>query len=185
MANVRLHGTRKVVITGFGENPDMKELRRRAVEAAKSLQLKIAVTFEQAMTYAGALKKNDPDYTLRKVLSGMDPRRGHFTGRLQRALYRIRLWRISVSRKRVTIEFRDSGLHSAIPYAVYFQRLKARGGRIVGVKRSWLSIVRAVFAGVKPERAKRVRPTKKLGQILRVITTEHEKLKTEVKIGVQ
>lgn len=61
----------------------------------KILQDDIAEQFAGQRTARGALKRNSKLYELRKARLGLDPRRGHARGRLQRTLDSGVLWRVN------------------------------------------------------------------------------------------
>jgi hypothetical protein len=146
----------------FAYAPSPSAARRGLDQAARLLQDTIAKQFEVAQTYAGPLAPNTTAYNIRKVLQGLDIRRGHRSGRLQNALYGVRAWTVRGGGKRWTISFDDAAVRARVPYARYYIQQKTPGQRIMGVQRSWLPqiqpIVDAIEAGART-RDVRVAPT--------------------------
>lgn len=122
--------------------------RTRWVEAltimGEALQDEIADSFSsERVAGSSQLLRNDPDYTARKAKQGYDTRRGHRTNTLQSML------RSSVSTLFVIqgpfkngnarIIFRESLLHSLVPYAEYYEEKKVRRAGILELAKSWLA----------------------------------------------
>lgn len=156
----------------------LKDVRAFAKDVAARLQDRIADEFEDERTFKGELKENTDAYTDSKVAAGLDPRRGHRTGALQDALRSARLWQVVGER----IVFSEGRLMTAIDYATYYAASKARGGKIVGVRKQW---VQAVAAQVRSKKRRVVRggarkQVKISGSLVNIKSTG---LGSEVKIG--
>ena len=119
--NIKKRGVATLVITGM-DGPK-QPWRTALFQGARTIQLRIAELFESARAATGPLGANKDETTVRKILDGLDPRRGHMSGRLQSALYAIRTWTVSpVSNEgTATISFSDSALLKRIDYSKYLQ----------------------------------------------------------------
>lgn len=99
---------------------------------ATDLQAAIAEMFGKQRVAGRWLRPNTPEYDARKRRQGYDPRRGHRTNALQRALESRRLYTISFSGNgRVFVTFLESRLQQRIPYAEYYADAKTLGGAIL------------------------------------------------------
>ena len=142
-----MRGRRQVEITGF-HGP-----RRAIVDAAWEMQRQLARAYEASETGGGALRANSAEYNVRKVLDGDDPRRGHKSGALQSALYRVQCFRVRGNQRTGTwtIDFSDRALVAAVGnYVEYFAAAKARGGHIVTMRRPWVNSAVSVLLGSAP-----------------------------------
>lgn len=174
MAQVALAGSSVVRVT-FDYPVRPSEARAGLERAGRLLQDRVASEFEKAQTHAGPLARNSTAYNIRKVLQGLDIRRGHRSGRLQNALYGVKAYSVSGSGRRWAIRFSDLAVVSRVPYARWYIRDKVPSGKLVGVERAWLPPVRevaeAIDAGarVRTERAQRPQPATAMASLRNLI----------------
>ena len=167
-----------VVRIADADDETRRDVKAFAADVATRLQDVIAEEFEDERTYAGALKENTDAYTDSKVAAGYDPRRGHRTGALQDALHAVRLWQVVGDR----ILFSEAKLMGAIDYATYYAASKARGGKIVGVNKSWVQAIAASMRA-KKKRVKRGTGAKKVRITGSLVNVRSSGLGSEIKIG--
>lgn len=151
MASARMvNRTQFEVIPSGGE-----DVRGFANQIARLLQERIASEFERANTASGPLRANQSEYSVRKVLKGFDPRRGHRTGRLQSALYTVPAFTTTIAGGRARVSFNDAGIGASVPYASFYTAAKVPGQRIMQFRRVWLEeAARQVIGRTEPTRAR-------------------------------
>lgn len=112
--------------------------------AGRNLQRRVAKSFAAQKT-AGIvwLSANNPKYTADKIAAGLDPRRGHRTNALQRALETARLFMVTVTAQgndtaaaRITME--EGALHALVPHSVYYEEKKVNTQGILALAASWV-----------------------------------------------
>lgn len=151
---VALKSPVRIEITGIVRSRPNAQM---AARAARALQAEIASAFEKMRTYAGRLKSNSAAYNLRKVFAGLDPRLGHRTGRLQRAIDNVRCWKVLAISGGYAIIFSDAPLFAAVGYAKYYARAKTKTMRIMGVTRESLTLVARVMRGATTQATTRTK----------------------------
>lgn len=132
---------------------ELPDLRAAGEALAKRLRTAIAINFQNQRTFGGELRPNSQAYTVRKILNGYSPLRGHRTGALQVVMERTRSWFISQRGGRapsVTIRFTDSEIIARLPYVAYFAASKVVGGRIMGVRKSWQKDMNTFLSNFRP-----------------------------------
>ncbi len=129
---------------------EAQDIRRARVElASRALQRRIAIAFEFEQYGGGNLKAPSAEWTLRKIRTGLDPRRGHATGALQRALTEQQLYRISRTTSTYTINFSATRYMQgpAAEYVGFYQRRFANLG-LMFIRKQWLDeFARIVLGG--------------------------------------
>jgi hypothetical protein len=146
VATAVMRGRTVVVISGF-HGP-----RAAVVDAAWEMQRRLAGAYEGSETGGGPLRANTQEYTVRKIMDGWDPRRGHRTGETQDALYSVQCFTVTGSSRsgEWTITFSDRALIVAVgDYVEYFAQAKAVGGRIVTMRRAWVDAAAATLRGAE------------------------------------
>lgn len=145
-----LVGAFKVVVRGVDLSLAGKAFWRTAMERyGDALQERIAESFAgERVAGSSTLGANTPEWNMYKARKGLDPRRGHATNNLQRALSARRLFRVgAVTNNTVSLEFLESRLHADVPYAEYYEEAKVRRDGILALARKWvqehLAIIRA------------------------------------------
>jgi hypothetical protein len=122
------------------------------LSGAWMVQGDIARLFEGARTALGPLLPNDPEYNVRKILDGFDPRRGHRSGQLQSVMYDVQAFRISAIRGgRAKITFSDNAIEGAVEYAEYFIAAKVRGGKLMVPTAGMVQQLQGFLRGRLPE----------------------------------
>ena len=106
--------------------------------AARALQRTISIAFEFEQYAGGDLRAPSDKWTMYKIKHGLDPRRGHASGDLQRALYSQRLFRITRTKSTYTVTFSiDNITGPAAEYAREYQKRFAAKG-LLSIKPGWL-----------------------------------------------
>lgn len=149
-----------IIVRGF--NPECK--RSTVVKAAEAyarwMQGQIAALYQAERVVGGKLRGNSAAYNLRKIQRGLDPRRGHATNRLQRALNpkKRRLWEVAVnmSKRTAKIVMKESRLHIAVPYSKFYEDKKAPNQLIMGVQAKWASEAARFFKRCIVKRARKL-----------------------------
>lgn len=127
---LRMVNSYTVRVTGMDlENATRAEWRKWLADLGRDCQDTIAEYWDMEMTGTRrALLPNSPEYTARKLAKGLDPRRGHRTGRLQRAIEGASLFSVSAvsdsgtatitfSEARLIARVRERGVNY-VPYYV-------------------------------------------------------------------
>lgn len=141
MANRRFRVVRRrrnqVEIVGINFNHAARTRWRSEIDDfGRMLQALIAREFSEERVAGQALRPNQPSYTAWKAREGFDPRKGHKTNALQRALSAGRLYNITFSGGgRVFVTFIENRLFARIPYAEYYAAAKVRHGKILAVSK--------------------------------------------------
>lgn len=142
---VRKLSNTSVAISGINVTLAGKAAWRKVFDRiGRKLQERVAESFER-QTVAGSrrLRPNTPEWDAYKRKKGYDPRRGHMTGRLQRALHsKQRLYSVSAITPQGTciIRMREDWLRSRVPYAEYYEQAKVQGGAILAIAKRWVEI---------------------------------------------
>lgn len=132
-----------VLIQGLATDGLPRARWRDALAAmGDALQDEIANSFaKERVAGSSQLKTNDPEYTALKARQGYDTRRGHRTNTLQSMLRSSAstLYTIQGPFKNgnARIIFKESLLHSIVPYAEYYEEKKVRRAGILEIARSW------------------------------------------------
>lgn len=140
-----LVGPFTVLITGLATEGLPRARWHEALSMmGEALQGEIADSFSrERVAGSSQLGKNDPDYTARKAKQGYDARRGHRTNTLQSMLRpsASTLFVIQGPFKNgnARIIFKESLLHSLVPYAEYYEEKKVRRAGILVLAKSWLA----------------------------------------------
>lgn len=140
-----LVGPFTVLITGLATEGLPRARWHEALSMmGEALQGEIADSFSrERVAGSSQLGKNDPDYTARKAKQGYDTRRGHRTNTLQSMLRpsASTLFVIQGPFKNgnARIIFRESLLHSIVPYAEYYEAAKVKRAGILELARAWLA----------------------------------------------
>lgn len=110
--------------------------RRALDDFGRMLQTLIAKEFADEKVAGQHLRRNSPAYNAWKRKKGFDPRKGHKTNALQRALAGRRLYTINfVAGGRAFVTFIESRLYTSIDYAQYYAASKVQGGKILAVSK--------------------------------------------------
>lgn len=154
-----------VEVTNIPIGPGGKTVwRAPLVRFGRALQDSIAESFAgERVAGSSQLARNTQAWNQRKAEKGLDPRRGHATNRLQRALdgkplFRVR--HIVVNKKglgRVRVEFIEAWLHQRVPYAEYYEEKKVRRRGILAVARQWVDVELRILQAFATEEALRER----------------------------
>ena len=135
--------------------------------AARALQRTMAIAFEYEQYGGGDLKAPSDKWTMYKIKHGLDPRRGHASGDLQRALYSQRLFTIRRTKSTYTVMFSiDNITGPAAEYAREYQKRFASKG-LLYVKKSWIKAFERGVTAVSQRKATQV-----LTQISERLTTQ-------------
>ena len=166
-------------------NPQV--LARWVRSLAERLQLAISRNFQNMRTWGGNLRANTARYDLSKIRRGRSPLRGHATGRMQRAIERVRAWRIVPVGGGFDIRWSDKPLYAAVPYAEYYAGRKVVGGRIFGIPPTWLGDIKKFLKDVPTlpsAQARRGRGSAlvQVGAAIRAATRREERT-TRVEVG--
>lgn len=168
-----LKGAFTVVVTGLDTQGVSKSEWRAALDKmGLDLQERISESFaNEKVAGSSWLKANSAQWNRRKFFEGLDPRRGHATGRLAAALDGPRLFTISaVKNGRATIRFLEPRLHGRVPYATYYEDDKVRRAGILALAKSWvqedLAVVKELEAQGKM-RAGRVEARRRASRVAR------------------
>jgi hypothetical protein len=181
--SVKIASPQTIEVRGIAKSEANKAKVRKL---AGKLQERAAKRFEQMGTFDGRLKANDPEYNVQKVLSGLDPRLGHRTGKLQEALYRYRCWRVTELKNGYRIILTDAPIKSAVPHAEYYISAKTIGGKIMGVSFQWESEIKSALAGAKLETqgVPSQRRVARRGRAIRIpIRTRREQRRNTTEVG--
>lgn len=171
---VKAIGNSAFSVSGF-DAARLAKVKREVNRCARAMQRNIYNLFETSRYAGGALLPNSPEYNLRKVLSGYDPRRGHRTGALASALKSQRLWRMSANNKRIVVRFSSSLIGgTAGAYARHYESQKAPLGLLSLLPR-WLreceGKLRRAESAVTPRRDRQTAlPARLLTAAIRVAT---------------
>jgi hypothetical protein len=110
--------------------------RQELDDLGRMLQALIAREFANEKVAGQHLKRNSPSYDAWKRRKGFDPRKGHKSNALQRALAGRRLYNINfVAGGRAFITFVESRLQSTVGYAEFYAAAKVQGGKILAVSK--------------------------------------------------
>lgn len=110
--------------------------QRELDDLGRNLQTLMAREFSDEKVAGQHLRRNTPEYNAWKRRKGFDPRKGHKTNALQRALAGRRLYNISfVAGGRAFITFIESRLYASVDYAQYYAAAKVQGGKILAVSK--------------------------------------------------
>lgn len=147
---IRKLSNTSVAVSGINTALAGKAAWRKILDKiGRDLQKRVADSFEtQKVAGSRHLRPNSPEWNAYKRKHGHDPRRGHMTGRLQRALHSPqRLYSISAitSSGTCVIRMREDWLRSRVPYAEYYEQSKVQGGAILAIAKRWVEINKAVL----------------------------------------
>lgn len=124
-----------VEVTGLDEKIAGKGIWRAALDKmGLDLQERIADSFaNERVAGNSSLLKNSAKWNRFKARKNLDPRKGHATGALQRALDGLRLFTITAQRKgKARIAFIESRLHGRVFYSEFYEdkKVQRRGGDV-------------------------------------------------------
>lgn len=163
MVSAKLKSAFVVEVTGLDLEVASKSTWRAALDAmGLSLQERISQSFADEMVAGSSqLRTNTPEWNQYKADHGLDSRRGHASGTLQRSLDGARLFVVSgIRNAKATITFLEARLYGRVFYAEYYEAAKVRRDGILTMARSWITkdvaVVREVEAQAKMKKSRAV-----------------------------
>lgn len=157
--NARRVNVNTIVISGFDEDANKRDLQAAGEEYAEWLQEQVAKLYAKESAAGGRFSANDPGYTQWKIDNGYPAEVGQLTGNTLAVLENDDLMQTTVRGRKtkykviVTIlrntfyQLVGEGNKEVRSYIEYFERAKVPNETICALKPSWARNARNFFEG--------------------------------------